>query len=787
MIDDKNYQTLEFDKILTMLAHEAGSKKGKELCLDLKPSIFLFEANEMLNQTKTAFSLVSKFGLPCFSSIEDIEESVSRAKAGGMLNTKELIKISKTLNAFKALKNWKKQDSSKTVLDNFFEAITPNKQLEEKINRCIISENEIADRASQQLYSIRRQKLAKQDEIKQRLNKMTRSPSFTKYLQESIVTVRDGRYVLPVKAEFKGNIAGLVHDSSASGSTLFIEPIAVVKANNEIKELNSKEKVEIDKILFSLSGEVAGFAHDIFLSLKMAFELDVIFAKASLAFKMSATAPKLNDIGKINLKKARHPLIDKEKVVPIDVNLGIDFEALIITGPNTGGKTVTLKTVGLLTLMAMSGMLIPANDGSEVSIFTYILTDIGDEQSIEQSLSTFSSHMKNIINILNKANERSLILLDELGSGTDPVEGAALAMAIIEKLLNRQSKIITTTHYSELKAFALKNNKTENASCEFDIKTLKPTYNLLIGLPGRSNAFDISKKLGLDEDIIDNAKGKISSKDHKFEDVIKTMEENIKRLKDKQNQCDLLIKENEKLKLENQTKKEKLLKEVSIEVKEQREKAKNIVERSLEQSADLLDKLNYLIKNKDKIKPQTKAEINKKIKNLQNEFDPVVENKANDQEKPAKPFEAGDSVLIIDINSKAQILKLEGKDIALVKAGNLKTRVKLNNLRHAQKSKAVKSATYFTSANISGAGPALKMKLDLRGKIVEEALIKLDKFIDNAVLNNLKSVTILHGKGSGKLRSAVHKYLKENKYVKTFRLGDFGEGDTGVTVVQIYN
>lgn len=785
MIKNKNYLTLEFDKILNMLANEAGSQKGKELCLELKPSIFLFEVNEMLNQTKTAFSLISKFGMPCFSSLEDIEESVSRAQAGGMLNTKELIKISKTLNTFKALKNWKKQYSDKTVIDNFFEAIIPNKQLEEKINRCIISENEIADRASQQLYSIRRQKLAKQDEIKQRLNKMTRSPSFTKYLQESIVTVRDGRYVLPVKAEFKGNIEGLIHDSSASGSTLFIEPIAVVKANNEIKELNSKEKTEIDKILFNLSSEVASVAHDIFLSLKMAFELDLIFAKASLAFKMNATAPKLNDTGRINLKKARHPLIDKNKVVPIDVNLGTNFDALIITGPNTGGKTVTLKTVGLLTLMAMSGMLIPANDGSEVSIFTYILTDIGDEQSIEQSLSTFSSHMKNIINILNKANERSLILLDELGSGTDPIEGAALAMAIIEKLLNRQSKIITTTHYSELKAFAVKNDKTENASCEFDIKTLKPTYNLLIGLPGGSNAFDISKKLGLEENIIENAKGKISSEEHKFEDIIKTMQESIKHLDEKQKQYDLLIKENEKLKLENQTKREKLLKEVSLEVKEQREKAKNIVERSLEQSNQLLDKLNYLIKNKDKVTPNAKAEINKKIKDLQNEFDPVIEPKLNKKSKSDKQFKIGDSVLIIDINSKAQILKLEGKDTALVKAGNLKTRVKLNNLEHAKREKKVKSTTYFTSASTNGVNSLLKMQLDLRGKTVEEALIELDKFIDNAVLNNLKSITILHGKGSGKLRAAVHKYLKENKYIKTFHLGSFGEGDTGVTVVEI--
>lgn len=785
MIKNKNYLILEFDKILNMLANEAGSKKGKELCLELKPSIFLFEANEMLNQTKTAFSLISKFGMPCFSSLEDIEESVSRAQVGGMLNTKELIKISKTLNTFKALKNWKKQYSDKTVIDNFFEAIIPNKQLEEKINRCIISENEIADRASQQLYSIRRQKLAKQDEIKQRLNKMTRSPSFTKYLQESIVTVRDGRYVLPVKAEFKGNIEGLIHDSSASGSTLFIEPIAVVKANNEIKELNSKEKTEINKILFNLSSEVASVAHDIFLSLKMAFELDLIFAKASLAFKMNATAPKLNDTGRINLKKARHPLIDKNKVVPIDVNLGTDFDALIITGPNTGGKTVTLKTVGLLTLMAMSGMLIPANDGSEVSIFTYILTDIGDEQSIEQSLSTFSSHMKNIINILNKANERSLILLDELGSGTDPIEGAALAMAIIEKLLNRQSKIITTTHYSELKAFALKNEKTENASCEFDIKTLKPTYNLLIGLPGGSNAFDISKKLGLEENIINNAKSKISSEEHKFEDIIKTMQESIKHLDEKQKQYDLLIKENEKLKIENQTKREKLLKEVSLEVKEQREKAKNIVERSLEQSNQLLDKLNYLIKNKDKITPNAKAEINKKIKDLQNEFDPVIEPKLNKKSKPDKPFKVGDSVLIIDINSKAQVLKLEGKDTALVKTGNLKTRVKLNNLKHAKREKKVKSTTYFTSASTNGVNSLLKMQLDLRGKTVEEALIELDKFIDNAVLNNLKSITILHGKGSGKLRAAVHKYLKENKYVKAFHLGNFGEGDTGVTIVEI--
>ncbi len=785
MIDDKNLKTLEFDKILALLSNEADSKTAKKMCKEIKITHSLDKANSLLKQSSDAYFLIAKYASPVFSSLEDITQLLDRANAGGMLSTKELVQVSRALACFRCLKNWKLQEThKKTSLDVFFDGINANKYLEEKINSCIISEEEIDDRASNELYVIRKAKQAQQDSIKEKLEKISRNPSLSKYLQEAIITIRDGRYVLPVKSEHKGKIKGIVHDSSSSGSTLFIEPISVVKTNNSIRELQIKEKIEIDKILSGLSTAVATFSQDLYKSFKMAVRLDVIFAKAKLAYKMKASLPILNDKGRVNLYKARHPLIDSKKVVAVDINLGINFDVLVITGPNTGGKTVSLKTVGLFSLMAMCGLMIPADDRSELSVFNSILTDIGDEQSIEQSLSTFSSHMQNIVNIIKKANNKSLVLLDELGSGTDPVEGAALAMAIIDKLKSNGSKIIATTHYAELKSFAAEKQNVENACCEFDMKSLQPTYKLLIGIPGSSNAFAISRKLGLEEVIIQNAKTMLSSKNKKFEFVVKNMQKSIKNLQRKQDEYDKLIKENTKIKELLQEEKQNLSDKLSVNIKEEKEKARNIAQRAVEKSEELINELNKLVKKKQILSAQKRAEINKKMRNLQNDFDPITINENRHDFNQEHSFQEGDTVMILDINTKATIVKIESKDTALVKTGSMKSRVKLSNLKAIKKDKNTKSKisvkTY--TANQSATSST---ELDLRGKTSEEALIEIDKFIDCALLRNINRISVIHGKGSGKLKNSVHLHLSKHKSVESYRLGTFGEGDSGVTIIKL--
>ncbi len=533
-MENKFYKCLELDKILLLLADETSIERSREAALALEPSSGLFEANELLAETNDAHMLVGRFGTPSFGTVRDMTNAIRRAQAGAVLNTLELLRIAELLRVIRSLEEWRKKSASiETKLDMRFNMLAPNKYLETKITTSILSEDEIADTASHNLQDIRRKISIASSKVRERLDKIIHSASYQKFLQDSIVTIRGGRFVIPVKAEFRSSVPGLVHDTSASGATVFIEPMGVVEANNDIRILRSKEQAEIERILANLSAEIGAYADSMCKSYDILVQLNLIFAKANLAYKMKATAPILNADGRIKIKKARHPLIDPEKVVATDIELGTSFDTLVITGPNTGGKTVTLKTIGLFSLMAMCGLMIPASDNSELSVFDDVLADIGDEQSIEQSLSTFSAHMTMIIQILKRANDRSLVLIDELGSGTDPAEGAALATAILERLRSMDVRLAATTHYDEIKRFALEANGVENGCCEFDIKTLRPTYRLLIGMPGRSNAFAISKSLGIDDEIIARAEELVSQENTRFEEVVKKLEDSRSVLEEK--------------------------------------------------------------------------------------------------------------------------------------------------------------------------------------------------------------------------------------------------------------
>ena len=535
---ERHFKALELDKILHLLAEETSCDAAAELAQNLRPSTSLSQVKRLLTETDEAHTMMARFGAPSFGGLKDVSNSLRRAEAGGTLNMTELLRIATVLRTLRGIVDWRsKSEGVKSILDDRFDAIMPNKYLEDRINHAILSEEEMADNASPQLATIRRKIRSASSRAREQLEKMVRSPVTQKYLQDPIITMRDGRFVVPVKAECRGDVPGLVHDTSSSGATVFVEPMAVVEANNEVRVLLSQEQAEMERILAELSAEAGNFASGIISGYKEAVELNLIFAKANLGYKMKATLPLVNDEGKIELKRARHPLIDKEKVVPTDIELGLHFDTLVITGPNTGGKTVSLKTVGLLTLMAMCGLLLPVADNSQISIFNHVLADIGDEQSIEQSLSTFSAHMTNIIKIFEQADASSLILLDELGAGTDPIEGAALAMSILEALRRKGTRIAATTHYAELKAYALQTEGVENACCEFDVTTLRPTYRLLIGVPGRSNAFAISLRLGMDPEIVEHARELVSSENTRFEDVVQSLETSRQRLEEERKEA----------------------------------------------------------------------------------------------------------------------------------------------------------------------------------------------------------------------------------------------------------
>ncbi len=779
----KDYQALELDKVLALLAEQTSFEDARQMALTLEPSNGLFEAKELLQETYDAHALSGRFGAPAFGNLHNMTNALRRAEAGAVLTTLELLRTAALLRVIRTVAEWRDKSASiETTLDRRFSALTPQKYLETKIMSAILSEEEIADNASPELANIRRKLAAAASRIRDRLDSLIRSTSMQKYLQDSIVTMRSGRYVVPVKAEFRSSVPGLVHDTSASGATVFIEPMSVVEANNEIRILHAKEQTEIDRILAELSAEVGACADSVCESYHILTELNVIFAKAHLAYKMKASLPVMNNSGRILLKKARHPLIPADKVVPTDVELGIHFDTLVVTGPNTGGKTVSLKTIGLLSLMAMCGLMIPAADNSELSVFDHVLVDIGDEQSIEQSLSTFSAHITNIRRILDEADEKSLVLIDELGAGTDPVEGAALATAILEKLRQQGAKIASTTHYAELKSFALDTKGVENACCEFDVATLRPTYKLLIGMPGRSNAFAISERLGIRSEVVERAKELVSHENTQFESVVQKLEESRHELEQRIAEADALKAEIKAERERMAAAEEEARQKQEKELENARLQAENIITKARAQVYGVLDEIEAIRRKKD-VTAEEKAKLKADIRQMEDAADPIHAREQEEYHLP-RPLKAGDNVLIFDIDKKAVVLET-GKDSVLVQAGIIKTRVPLNNLRLLKEERVTTPKRSVTRTIRSDVKRTASTEVDVRGEVVLDALMDVDRAIDSAVMQGLHQITIIHGKGTGVLRKEIQAHLKKHPSVRSFRLGVFGEGDAGVTIAEL--
>ncbi len=788
---NKHYESLELNSVLEMLANETTCEDAHDMALSLAPSYDINEVEMLLAQTEDAFSLLARFGAPSFSGLCNVNNPLQRAAAGGALNTSELLKIGETLRSLRALYEWYGHCSGvKTNLDFFFDGITVNKYLETKIFTVIIGEDEIADKASEELYEIRRKIRAKSNSVREKLDAIIHSAHYVKFLQEAIVTQRNGRYVVPVKAECRGSVQGLVHDTSASGATVFIEPVTVVEANNDIKMLEGREREEIQRILFELSAEAGTFSESIKHSYSSAVMLNLIFAKAHLAYRMKASKPMLNNDGIIELKKARHPLLNPKTVVPTDIRLGDEFDTLVITGPNTGGKTVSIKTIGLLTLMTMCGMLIPAADRSRISIFRNVLVDVGDEQSIQQNLSTFSSHMVNIINIMKCADDHSLILIDELGAGTDPVEGAALAVSIIEKLRSAGAVIAATTHYAELKSYALETPGVINGCCEFDVETLRPTYKLLIGVPGRSNAFAISEHLGMDKSVVDAARGIVGSDNRSFEAVLQKLENTRMELEQEKEKAEKATENANKIKAKAQSEKDRIEQLKANEMEKVKREAEKIINTAKRQSADFLLQLEKLKKeasssNAAEIARKTRREIKNRLGEMEDIVNPreIADNWDDDYKLP-RAVEKGDSVIIRGIGA-GEVLEVSGEKV-LVQSGMLKTRVKMADLMLTEKKK---KAPVKHIANVyrttSRADADVKTEIDLRGQLADEAVGNLNLFIDKCILNNITEIRIIHGKGTGALRSAVKDELKSHPNIRDFRLGVYGEGENGVTIATL--
>lgn len=787
---DKNFKTLELDLILEKLANECSCDDAKELALALKPSTDMSEAELLLTQTEDAFSLLARFGGPSFSGLKNVNNPLHRANAGGSLNPKELLDIAYCLRSMRTLDEWHNHCSGvRTSLDFFFEGITVNKYLENKIFTCIINEEEISDKASETLNDIRRKIRSKENSIREKLDSMIHSSHYQQYLQEAIVTQRNGRFVVPVKAENRGNVPGLVHDTSSTGATVFVEPASVVDANNDIKVLQGKERDEIMRILFELSAEAGEFAQSIKHSFDSAVMLNLIFAKAHLAYKMKATKPLLNNEGIIHIKKARHPLIDAKKVVPTDIRLGDEYDTLVITGPNTGGKTVSLKTLGLLTAMSMCGLLIPASDRSRISVFDKILVDIGDEQSIAQSLSTFSSHMVNIIDIMSKADSKSLVLIDELGAGTDPVEGAALAVSVIEHIRSKGAVIAATTHYAELKAYALDTLGVSNGCCEFDVETLRPTYRLLIGVPGRSNAFAISEHLGMDKTVVEHAKSIVNSDNRDFESVLEKLESSRQALEDERKVAEEMTARAKKIEEKAQSEKDKIETLKKRELDKAKREAEKLIEAAKRKSSEFLLELEKLKKeqnesNATEIARKTRRAVKSQMGEMDDLINPaeLADNWDYDYKLPREP-KVGDRIVIKGIGEGEVV---EVGDKLLVKSGLLKTRVKLSDImlldKPKEKPKTTRHNVYRTS---SRADADVKTEIDMRGETVDEALGELSLFIDKCVLNNIEEIRIIHGKGTGALRAAVTDYLRTHPNISEYRLGKYGEGENGVTIAKV--
>ena len=780
---NRHYKTLELDKILGMLAEETAIAEAAERAAAIEPEYSLERVELLQKQTEDAHMLIGRFGAPSFGGIDNVINPLRRAEAGGGLNMSELLSIARALRVIKGVRDWRSKSSGiSTCLDGYFNTLYTNTNLHDRITSSILSSDEIADNASRELGDIRRRMRIAASKAREVLEKLIRSSTYQKYLQEAIITQRDGRYVVPVKQEHRNMIAGLVHDTSSSGSTVFIEPMGVVNANNDIRVLQGEEEKEIERILFELTSLCAGCAQDIIDSYKTLVELNIIFAKANLGYKMKASRPVMNDSGIIELKAARHPLISKDRVVPVDIRLGESFDTLVITGPNTGGKTVCLKTLGLLTLMAMCGLMVPAADNSRLSVFRRVLVDIGDEQSIEQSLSTFSAHITNIIGIMKLANRSTLCVIDELGAGTDPIEGAALAVAILERLRERGAKIAATTHYAELKEYALKTEGVENGCCEFDVKTLRPTYRLLIGVPGKSNAFAISKQLGMENGVIERAKLLTSSESRQFEDVVESLEARRQELAEELENARRATAEAEAKRAEAEKALETAKEEARREVDSARRKAQELAARTRAQADALIDELERAKKER-RYDAEDKARVRSGMKALDETADPVSESTDSGYRLP-RPLRVGDNVLIVDIDKKAVVLAEPEKDSVLVQAGIIKTRVKLSNLRLLEQSsvEVQRRRERTVTKNVTSGS---RNEIDVRGQTAEEAVMSVDMAIDGCILSNIHQLTIIHGKGTGVLRSEIQKYLRHHKAVKSFRLGTFGEGENGVTVVEL--
>jgi DNA mismatch repair protein MutS2 len=788
----KSQKTLEFDKIRSMLAAHAVSDGAKSEALEISPFDNPLEINIQIDETNAALGLMSRKGSPTFGGVKDLSPLLVRAGRGGVLSMAELLSVAAFLRAVRKVKDYRFRDDDKeqTCLDGYFGMLKPDREFEQSITDAILSESEIADSASAELSSIRKRIKAAENRIREVLSKIISSPNTQKILQEAIITQRFGRYVVPVKAECKNEMPGLMHDVSSSGATVFIEPMAVVEANNEISVLKSQEKNEIERILAEFSARVFEREELITLSYKMLTALDLIFARAKLALELDCFPPAINTDGVFELRRARHPLLDKKSAVPIDITLGKDFNTLIITGPNTGGKTVALKTLGLLTLMAQSGLHIPAAEGSRIPVCSGVYADIGDEQSIEQSLSTFSSHMENIVSILACADDKSLVLFDELGAGTDPIEGAALAIAIIEKASGLGAKIAATTHYAELKIYALNTNGVENASCEFDVETLRPTYRLLTGIPGRSNAFAISKRLGLDEAVIERARELVGSEAGKFEQVIDRLEKNRQQAEEEKRKITRLRLEIEELNKKIRERERQIEAERAKAAQTARAEANEIIEKTRREAAALIAEIREFAKRRDEDIAfglnTVHAEVNRRLNEL-SASTPADEEKEDEAVSTQIQLTVGDEIFLKKMGVKGVVLSPPDYEGFLdVQAGILRVRVRLSEISAVagEKKKAAKPAggVSFSAATIKDAIAA--NRLDLRGMASDEAIIELSQFLDSAARQRLPAATIIHGKGTGKLREAVRDYLRTNKLVKSYRPGTFGEGEDGVTIVE---
>ncbi len=792
-MNPKALKTLEYNKIIDKLTEFAGSALAKEMCRNLQPSTDLYEIQALQKETSDALSRIYQKGAVSFRGVRDIRGSIKRLEIGAIIGINELLSICSLLEVCSKVKAYSRNDRDpdfEDSLEAMFQALQPLTPVSSEIRRCIASEEELNDDASPALFKIRRSMRQINDKVHAQLQTMVNGSART-YLQDAVVTMRNGRYCIPVKAEHRGQIPGMIHDQSSTGSTLFVEPMAVIKLNNDLRELELKEEKEIEMILATLSARCGEETEALRDDLDLLTKLDFIFARAQLSRSMNGTQPDFNEEGRILIKKGRHPLLDKKKVVPIDIQLGKDFELLIITGPNTGGKTVSLKTVGLFTLMGQAGLHIPAFDHSELSVFHEVFADIGDEQSIEQSLSTFSAHMTNTVSILKEADDRSLVLFDELGAGTDPTEGAALAIAILSNLHRRGSRVMATTHYSELKVFALSTPGVENGCCEFDVETLRPTYRLLIGVPGKSNAFAISQKLGLSQDIIEEAKTHLTKQDEDFEDLLADLEQKRVTIEQERDQINSYKEEIRELKQRLESKQEKLDLSRDKILREANEQARNI----LQEAKDYADTTIRNFQKYGKAAGVSAKDMEKERGKLREKMSTVDKKlsaknatpKKSHKQLTAKDLHIGDSIKVLSLNLKGTVSTLpDAKGNLFVQMGILRSQVNIRDLEKLDD-------TVITGGNFSKTGSGkIKMsksasvstEINLLGKTVDEAIMELDKYLDDAYIAHLPSVRIVHGKGTGALRKGVHNYLRRQKHVKSYRLGEFGEGDAGVTIVE---